>query len=169
MNFSFFILVYFAKRKHGNMIHDLNDDTRFGLLTKVQVHQRIILVVLLKRHAYLTLCQHLWSSAALMFSSSLTKIINLSLESGMFPDDWKCGVVLPLPNKAGLDLLYKNYKTVSNLQYPSKLTERVVFHQIHLHMEENDIYPVMQSSYRQHHSTELKVMKDHRNSLRVTI
>ena len=78
----------------------------------------------------------------------------------MFPDDWKCGVVLPLPNKAGLELLYKKCKTVTSLQYQSKLKERVVFHQIHLHMKENDIYPVMQSSYRQHHSTELKVMKD---------
>ena len=64
----------------------------------------------------------------------ITKMINLSLESGLFADDWKCALVLPLLKKPGLDLLYKNYRPVSNLQYVSKLTERMVFDQIHTHM-----------------------------------
>ena len=59
----------------------------------------------------------------------LTKIINLSLESGMFTDDWKCALVNPLLKKAGLDLLFENYRPVSNLQYVSKLTERAVSNQ----------------------------------------
>ena len=64
----------------------------------------------------------------------ITKMINLSLESGLFADNWKCALVLPLLKKSGLDLLYKNYRPVSNLQYVSKLTERMVFEQIHTHM-----------------------------------
>ena len=40
-----------------------------------------------------------------------TKMINLSLESGLFADDWKCALVLPLLKwKSGLDLIYKNYR-----------------------------------------------------------
>ena len=93
----------------------------------------------------------------------LTKIINLSLESGLFASNWKCALVKPLLKKPGLDLVFKNYRPVSNLQYVSKLTERVVFNQLHEHMMANGIYPVFQSAYRQHHSTEtslLRVMND---------
>ena len=65
--------------------------------------------------------------------------------------------------KPGLDLLYKNYRPVSNLQYVSKLTEKVVFNQVYDHMASNAIFPALQSSYRQFHSTEtapIKVMND---------
>ena len=93
----------------------------------------------------------------------ITKIINLSLESGSFASNWKCALVNPLLKKTGLDLVFKNYRPVSNVQYVSKLTERAVFNQLHEHMMANGIYPLFQSSYRQYHSTEtalLRVMND---------
>ena len=46
----------------------------------------------------------------------ITKMINLSLNSGEFADDWKCGFINPILKKPGLDLLYKNYRPVCNLQ-----------------------------------------------------
>ena len=58
---------------------------------------------------------------------SITKIINLSLTSGQFAGEWKCALMNPLLKKWGLDLLFPNYRPVSNLQYISKLTEKVVF------------------------------------------
>lgn len=61
----------------------------------------------------------------------ITKVINLSLESGAFALNWKCALVNPLLKKTGLDLVFKNYRPVSNLQYVSKLTERAVFNQLH--------------------------------------
>ena len=61
---------------------------------------------------------------------AITKMINLSLNYEEFADDWRCGLINPTLKKPGLDLLYKNYRLVSNLQYVSKLTEKVVFNQI---------------------------------------
>ena len=93
----------------------------------------------------------------------ITKIINLSLESGSFASNWKCALVNRLLKKSGLDLVLKNYKPVSNLQFVSKLTERAVFNPLDEHMMANDIYPLFQSAYRQYHSTEtalLRVMND---------
>ena len=93
----------------------------------------------------------------------ITKMINLSVESGLFADDWKCALVLPLLMKPGLDLPYKNYRLVSNLQYVLKLTEKMRFEQIHTHMMSHSLYLEFQSAYRKNHGTEtapVRVMND---------
>ena len=89
----------------------------------------------------------------------ITKMINLSLNSGEFADDWKCRLINPVLKKPGLNLLYKNYRPVSNLQYVSKLTEKVVFNQVYDYMVSNAIFPALQSSYRRFHSTETALIK----------
>ena len=79
----------------------------------------------------------------------LTRIINLSLELGEFPTDWKEALIFPLLKKENLDpAVFKNYRPISNLQYISKLTERAVFEQVHKHMTVNSLYPQLQSAYR---------------------
>ena len=93
----------------------------------------------------------------------LTKIVNNSLQSGCFPEIWKEALVFPLLKKPGLDVIFKNFRPVSNLSFVSKLIERAAFNQIHGHLVCNNLYPVAQSAYRRNHSTEtalLKVMND---------
>ena len=53
----------------------------------------------------------------------ITKIINLSLDSGYFPRTWKCALVRPLLKKDGLPPVFKNFRPVSNLAFISKLDE----------------------------------------------
>ena len=89
----------------------------------------------------------------------ITKIINLSFSTSYFSDEWKCAIVNPLLKKPGLDLIFKNYRLVSDLQYVSKLTERAVYEQVHRQMETNNIYPLLQSGYRKQHSTETALLK----------
>ena len=82
-----------------------------------------------------------------------------SLESGTFANIWKCTLVHLLLKTVGVDPLFVNCRPISNLQYISKLTEKVVFSQTHLHMTTHSLYPELQSSYRRYHSTETALLK----------
>ncbi len=60
----------------------------------------------------------------------LSLIVNLSLRYGNFPEEWKLAIILPLLKKIGLELIYKSYRPVSNLQFVSKVTEKAAEIQI---------------------------------------
>ena len=51
----------------------------------------------------------------------ITRTINLSLEEGKFPSEWKGALVKPKLKKADLDLIKENFRPLSNLQFLSKL------------------------------------------------
>ena len=89
----------------------------------------------------------------------ITKIINYSLEHGVFPSVWKNALVFPLLKKDGLEPIFKNYRPVSNLQFISKLTESAVAKQLQHHINMNNLFPSLQSSYRKFHSTESALLK----------
>ena len=65
----------------------------------------------------------------------------------------------PLLKKPGLELGNKIFCPISNLQFTSKLTEKAVAIQLQTHMLTNDLFPEMQSVYREHHSTDTALLK----------
>lgn len=88
------------------------------------------------------------------------KMINLSLESGCFPESWKHADVHPRLKKPKSEATFPNLRPISNLTFVSKLVERVVFNQTHNHLTLNCLYdPKAQSSYRQFHSTETALLR----------
>ena len=89
----------------------------------------------------------------------LTRMVNLSLESGVFPDKWKIADVRPVLKKPGLEPVFTNLRPISNLAFTSKLTERAVFNQTHNHLSAADLYPKFQSAYRVNHSTETALLR----------
>ena len=70
----------------------------------------------------------------------INRMVNVSLENGYFADDWKRAVVHPLLKKSGLQLINKNFRPVSNLQFTSKLTEKAVAVQLQEHMLVNSFF-----------------------------
>ena len=88
----------------------------------------------------------------------LTRMINLSLESGVFPENWKQADVRPRLKKSGLEVAFKNLRPISNLSFTSKLTARVVFNQMYNEMKVHNLYPKAHSAHREFHSTETALL-----------
>ena len=65
----------------------------------------------------------------------------------------------PLLEKINLDLIEKNYRPVSNLQFIGKLIERAVNNQLNEHITSNNLMEPMQSAYRAGHSTQTALIK----------
>ena len=64
---------------------------------------------------------------------SITAIMNTSLKLGVFVQKWKIAVIRPLLKKAGLELIPKNYRPVSNLPFLSKVLEQCVLTRFNEH------------------------------------
>lgn len=64
---------------------------------------------------------------AQLISSPLTHIINMSIVSGIVPDELKIARVIPL-FKSGDRSLFTNYRPVSVLPAFSKIFERAIYH-----------------------------------------
>ena len=73
-------------------------------------------------------------------------MVNLSLLSGHVPEYWRTAVVSPLLKKPGLDLVYKNFRLVSNLSFIFKIVEKAALQQLLVHCEKNAPLPKFQSA-----------------------
>ena len=91
--------------------------------------------------------------------SLITSVVNESMQTGVFPQDLKEALVKPLLKKANLELINKNYRLVSNLEFMGKTIEHAVTSQLTQHISENSLLEPMQSAYRSGHSTEMALLK----------
>lgn len=61
--------------------------------------------------------------------------------------------------KLGLDLIFENFRPISNLPFVAESAEKVVISQLSTHCAANAPLPENQSAYREHHSTETALLK----------
>ena len=91
----------------------------------------------------------------------ITSIVNESLQSGVFPDSWKCAIITPIPKKTNQDHIFSNYRPISNLSFISKLVEKCALQTIYPHLETSKRFSKFNSAYRKYHSTETLLTKIH--------
>jgi len=102
----------------------------------------------------------LLKSCADVFTPAITRLANLSLQTGRFPSHFKRAQVLPLLKKAGLDSSSPaNYRPISNLATISKLLERLVLSRLRPHLLGSPNFSQYQSAYRTGHSTETALLE----------
>ena len=87
------------------------------------------------------------------FLPSLKHIVNLSLQSGLFPQLLKHGKVTPILKSRNLDSeLHKNFQPVTTLPFLSKLLEKAASSQLVSYLECSSLLPEYQSAYLEDHS-----------------
>ena len=89
----------------------------------------------------------------------ITRIVNLSLSSGIFPQEFKSAVVKPLLKKPTLDSTdLKNYRPILNLFFLSKLVEHIIANRLLTHLSSHDLLAKFQSLYRKFHCSETALL-----------
>lgn len=91
---------------------------------------------------------------------TITRIVNLSLTSGIFPECCKHARIVPLLKKSDADPNeLSNYRPISNLSFIGKVIERVAVNQLQNYLSNNRLHATMQSAYRPYHSVETALLK----------
>jgi hypothetical protein len=99
----------------------------------------------------------------------LTTLINLSISDSVFPDEFKLAIVTPLHKNHSLpthDL--SSYRPISNLNFISKILERIIHNRLNQHLNSFPSLSPYQSAYRKFHSTETALLRIY-NDLLVAI
>ena len=91
--------------------------------------------------------------------SSLTLIINESLEHGDFSSELKEALLHPLLKKSGLELIFKYFRRDLNLSFLSKLIKCLVCSQPTEMAESSGNVERLQSAYHPGHSTETALLR----------
>ena len=88
-----------------------------------------------------------------LISESLALIFNQSIDTGIFPDEWKSARITPLFKKAGSRIDPSNYRPISIIPVVTNVFERIVYDQLYHYLNKNNLLSQHQSGFRWLHST----------------
>jgi hypothetical protein len=90
----------------------------------------------------------------------VTRIINLSLQTAVMPNDIKEAVLKPKIKKASLDNeLFPSFRPFSNIRFLAKATEKVVASKLDCHLTNSNAHELYQLAYKQGHSAETALVR----------
>ena len=91
-------------------------------------------------------------------SDVLTHIINISFETGVFPDRWKLALIKPIP-KILFPLKESDFRPISLLCTLSKIIEKLAMWQISFYLEKHSLFDPNQSAYKTNHGCTTALLK----------
>ena len=126
----------------------------FQFVTNIDVEKIIKSIKRSKATGIDDLPPGLIKDAADVLSVPLSHVINLSLDTGQFPQEWKAAKIIPL-HKSGSTTNFDNYRPISVLPIVSKVIEKIVHKQLMNFLDENKLLSTRQFGFRAKMSAEL--------------
>ena len=93
-----------------------------------------------------------------ILAPTLSRLCNLSLNSGIFPSIHKAGNIIPLYKNKDISSI-ENYRPICLLNAVSKLLEKVVASRLIEHLENNNILSEKQYAYRKKRGTDTALLR----------
>ncbi|XP_072039764.1 uncharacterized protein [Amphiura filiformis] len=95
-----------------------------------------------------------------LFIPILAEIVNVSFNTGIFPDSLKDAIITPVIKKQSMDPnILKNYRPISNIKVVAKVAEMVASSRLTEHLNQNNLNESFQSAYKPLHSTETALLR----------
>ena len=102
-------------------------------------------------NAHISVC--IFKSFRHHFIPTLCKIINMSLDQGIFPDSLKHATVIPIYKK-GCPQNVSHYRPISLLPFMSKIFEKCMLNRLNFHASSCNIFTTSQFGFRKGRSTQ---------------
>ena len=108
------------------------------------------------------------------FPYLLLDILNKSIKYGIFPNDWKHGMVIPIPKVVNPQFV-NDLRPITLLPLPGKILERLIHNKLYPYLESHNILATNQNGFRKQHGTTDTIFKflshviDNMNQKKVTI
>ena len=131
--------------------------TNFTLDEKFNIENEELLTILqdidiTKSSAIEFLSSKILKDALICLIEEFKFLLNLSFSSGIFYDACKKGQIIPLPKDGDLTLC-NNYRPISLLPLPGKITEKIVHTRLINYFEEHEPLNKNQGGFRKNNST----------------
>ena len=87
-----------------------------------------------------------------LIADSFCSIFNCSINTGIFPEEWKCSKVVRL-FKEGDRKELNSYRPISIIPVVAKVFEKIIHDQVNTFLVDNWLFSNSQSGFRHCHST----------------
>ena len=98
-------------------------------------------------------CNIFFKKAPKCIISELLQLYNSSLISGTVPDEWKSGIICPIPKPGKDPTLVSSYRPITMLSCIGKLLERILKRRLEFFLETEKVFPATQTGFRKSRST----------------
>ena len=127
---------------------------KFRPVSKLEVEQDLKSIKCGKSTGTDNLPPGLLKDASSRISALLAYLINLSLQTGPFPTDWKLAKIVSIHNSGSLSS-FENFRSILILPVLSKIIEKAVHRQVMAFLEDKKLISQSQFGFRPKLSTEL--------------